>query len=185
MAPGGNSGASRPLSEGAMEPGHPLRRASDYPQPPPAPPPPLSPFERFTQSAEIARFFYGVLKGVVVLVIVGAVGWLTLGDRVNEAGRTLTRLDPEVTRIRHELDTAQFDITRIKSDLEAIEKQATAARGNAETRRESDEKDRREMERNIGAIKGNVDVLEERVRGALERAPPLPLTVPTGRGGRP
>lgn len=167
------------------EPRHPLRRASDYPQPqPPNPPPTPGALERFMQSAEIAKFFYGVLKGIVVLVVVGVVGWTTLGADIKEAGRLLTRIDPEVTKLRREVDAVESDIVRLKADLGAIEAQAATARANAEARREADEKARAEGARIDADLRANIQVLEERVRGLLERAPPAQLTVPAGRGGK-
>lgn len=183
-------------SGGGPHPPHggvPQRRATDqYPMVPP----------KSGMALFMERITALQVMGIIVIGLLGALVSVTLWySGVNANADKIKDMEPKLVTTINDLGSAKNDIKNMQTGLIAINTQIQAMITQLDARmhdsfvsvdtrlnddrsaiaklRDGQQDDRRQMDAADATLRGDLAVLAERVKGLIDRQPPLPLVVPS------
>lgn len=178
----------------------PQRRATDYQ---PMVPPPITTvtsktvFTLFKDGVPTVQFVIYVIVGLIAFIFSLALWY----SGVNANADKIKTMEPKVEALEKKATASETDVKAMKESLNDIYKRLQDAiteldkrnhdsfvsvdtrlnddRSSLQHIRDSQELDRRQMDQSDAVLRGDLAVLAERVKGLIDRQPPLPLTVPS------
>lgn len=172
------------MSEGLPPGGPPQRRASDRNK---------GILSTIRDGLDTAKILGAMLFGAAGLIIAVTLWYASNGSTLKDHTTQLGLLSPRVDKLEAGIQANSVEITRLQQDFKTFSGQTHDTFTSIDQRLNNDKKqsqewhdaaqqDRREMDAADAILRSDIAVIVERVRGLVDRQPPLSLTLPSSTG---